>query len=397
LKWFVIFLAGFLLATTGCGGTPPGTFEPKEKAGVQVLSLRWVKRLYPSLPNFLVPSLAEEHDRFNPVETSSAGFDLELQRVFIGTSQGDLFCLDWFRGETVWRFKIQDPVGSTPFYDPSRKTVFFGADNGKYYALHARSGRLLWVTDTGAEIRRSTVLYKNTLYVINAANTVLALDPDSGEVLWQYRRPLLEGFSSAGHAGLAQYNNLLITGFSDGYVVAINALTGTVDWEHDLASEIAALSANGEVKLLDADATPAVSGDIVVAASVTGGLQGLEADSGTVLWTHPDIIGVTGLAASNGMVYASRTNFGLIAVDPANGNLIWSQKFRTGVLQDPVAYNDVLLVADSIFGFYVVSATTGELMQRVDQREGFFARPSVGGDYMLIIGNYGTLYAMGIY
>jgi outer membrane protein assembly factor BamB len=397
LKWFAIFLAGLLLVTSGCGGTRPSSYEPKEKSGIQVLSLRWVKRLYPSLPNFLVPSLAEENDRFNPVETSSAGFDLELKRIFIGTSLGDLYCLDWFRGDTIWRFTIKDPVGSTPLHDPGRKTVFFGADDGKYYAVHSRSGRLLWSTDTGAEIRRSTLVYKNTLYIINAANTVLALDPDSGEVLWQYRRPLLEGFSSSGHAGLARYGDYLITGFSDGYVVAVNALTGSVAWEHDLAAEIMAVSPDGELRLVDADATPVVSGDILVAASVSGGLQGLEADSGTVLWTRPDIIGVTGLAASNGLVYTARTNFGLTAINPNDGSIVWSEKFRTGVLQDPVPYNDVLLVSDSIFGFYVVSAVTGKLMQRVDQRQGFFARPSVGGDTMLIMGNYGTLYAMSIF
>jgi outer membrane protein assembly factor BamB len=396
LKWFAIFLAGLFLSTSGCGGTRPSSYEAKEKAGIQVLSLQWVKRLYPSLPNFLVPSLAEENDRFNPVETSSAGFDLELERVFIGTSQGDLYCLDWFRGDTIWRFTIKDPVGSKPLHDPTRKTVFFGADDGKYYALHSRSGRLLWATDTGAEIRRSTLAYKGTLYIINAANTVLALDPDSGEVLWQYRRPLLEGFSSAGHAGLARYGDYLITGFSDGYVVAINALTGSVAWEHDLAAEIMTVSPDGELRLVDADATPVVSGDILVAASVTGGLQGLEADSGTVLWTRPDISGVTGLAESNGLIYTARTNFGLTALNPNDGSIVWSEKFRTGVLQDPLPYNDVLLVSDSIFGFYVVSATTGKLMQRVDQREGFFARPSVGGGYMLIMGNFGTLYAMSI-
>jgi outer membrane protein assembly factor BamB len=397
LKWFAILLAGLLLATSGCGGTRPSSYEPKEKSGIQVLSLRWVKRLYPSLPNFLVPSLAEENDRFNPVETSSAGFDLELKRIFIGTSQGELYCLDWFRGDTIWRFGIKDPVGSTPLHDPGRKTIYFGADDGKYYALHSRSGRLLWSTDTGAEIRRPTLVYKNTLYIINAANTVLALDPDSGEVLWQYRRPLLEGFSSAGHAGLVRYDDHLITGFSDGYVVAVNALTGSVAWEHDLAAEIMAVSPDGELRLLDADATPVVSGDILVAASVTGGLQGLEADSGTVLWTRPDIIGVTGLAASNGLVYTARTNFGLTAINPNDGSIVWSEQFRTGVLQDPVPYKDVLLVSDSIFGFYVVSATTGKLMQRVDQRQGFFARPSLGGDTMMIMGNFGTLYAMSIF
>ena len=143
-------------------------------------------------------------------------------------------------------------------------------------------------------------------------------------------------------------------------------------------------------------ATPVVVDGIVVAASVEGGLQGLEADSGNVVWTRPEIKGVTGLAKDNGIVYAARSSFGLSAIDPKDGRVLWSRRFSAGVLQDPIVHDDVLLLSDSEYGLFIASALNGELLQKIDQREGFFARPSVKSGYLLIIGNYGVLYALSI-
>jgi outer membrane protein assembly factor BamB len=363
---------------------------------MRVMSVRWIKKLQPPLPNFLIPAMAEEHDRFNPVETSSAGFDTDKKRAFIGAATGGMYCVDLLDGKTRWRFDVDDPVGSTPIYDKQTKAVFFGADDGNFYALHARSGRLLWKTDTGAQIRRKAVLLNNTLYVNTAANTIMALDPNNGELIWQYRRPPMEGFSSSGYPGIVVNGETLVTGFSDGYITAIDSITGTVTWEHDLASEISSISSDGTVKLIDVDATPVLVDGILVAASIAGGTHGLDAEKGTVLWTNPSLTDVSGLAESNGVVYAARSNIGLTALDPRTGHIVWSQQFNTGVLLDPVVHEDLLLLSDSMFGLYAVSSADGELLQRLDQRNGFFARPSLEGGYMLIIGNNGTLYAMGI-
>ncbi len=385
-----------MIAAVGCSGAPPVDPDWTQQAGVQVLRMRWVKKLSPSLPNFLIPELVEENDRFDPVENGSAGFDSDRRRAFMGASSGGLYCLDIRRGETIWRFDIDDSVGSTPLYHPGRKAVYFGADDGVFYALHARSGRKLWSTDTGSEVRREAILYSDTLYVVNADNTVLALDPDNGEVIWQYRRPPIEGFSSAGHAGLRLHQSSLITGFSDGYVAAIDSVGGNVIWSQDLASEVSTVSQDGTVKLIDADATPVVAEGVVVAASVAGGMQGLDIESGTLLWSHPEITGVTGLAADGGVVYAARSSYGITAINPKDGSEMWSRRFATGVLQDPVVHDDVILVSDSEYGLYIVSSFDGKLLQRIDQREGFFARPSIQSGYMLILGNNGTLYAMSI-
>jgi outer membrane protein assembly factor BamB len=396
LRRACLVLAGALLVASNCSGKQPVDPDWLEKAGVKVLRLRWVKKLTPPLPNFLIPELVEEHDRFNPIETATAGFDTDRRRAFVGTSTGGLYCIDMRRGETVWRFELDDAIGSAPVYDSERKTVYFGADDGVFYALHARSGRELWSTDTGAEVRRKALIYEDTLYIVNADNTVLALDPINGEIIWQYRRPPVEGFSSAGYAGLTLSNSSLFTGFSDGFVAAIDPAAGTAIWNHDLAGEVSTAVSESNVRLFDVDATPVVVNGILVAASVAGSLQGLKAESGNAMWTRPDVTGVTGLAERRGIVYVARSSFGLLAVDPKNGKTLWSSRFDAGTLQDPIVYDDVMLISDSEFGLYVASTVDGRLLQKIDQREGFFARPSVKNGYMLIIGNDGILYALSI-
>ena len=392
LLWLVAAVA------LSCGGTTERATDSSwlHKPAVQVLKLRWAKSLAPSLPNFMIPEMVEEHDRFEPIETSSAGYDLDRRRAFIGSSVGGLYCLGIEFGETVWRFDLDHPVGSTPVFDEDRKYVYFGADDGKLYAVHARSGRLIWSFDTGSEIRRSGLLYQDTLYIGNAGGILMAVNPDNGEVVWQYRRQPIEGFVSAGYAGVGISGSNLITSFDDGVVVSVDASAGTEVWSSDLAREVSRDSNDQSVQLVDCDATPVVVGDVVVAASVAGGVYGLDADSGAVLWTRPDVDHVTGLASREGTVFASRSGVGLAAIDPSSGRILWSKSFQAGVLQDPVVYDDTLLVADSEMGLHVVSVGTGDLLQRIDQREGFFARPSLHGGYLLILGNRGVLYAMAV-
>ena len=394
-------LPGWLLALTlfavaaSCGKAVPEPLTPST-AGTEVLRLRWVKRLGPELPNFMIPEMVEQYDRFNPVEMGSAGFDTDKRRAFVGAAVGGLYCLDVRDGATVWRFDVDDPVGSTPVYDPSRIWVFFGADDGKLYAVHARSGREIWSVETGSEIRRPVVLREDTLYVANADNTVLAFDAENGEVIWRYRRAPLEGFSSSGYADILVEGQTIVGAFGDGTLVALDAISGAVIWEADLAAEVVAATEEGALNLVDADATPVIIGQTVVAASVAGGMYGVDLETGTVQWTRPDIHRVTGLAGANGFAYAARAGIGLTAVDPLSGRVIFSSRFGRGVLLDPLIHDDVMVISDTVAGLYVVSTADGRVMQRLDQKKGHFARPSTHGGYLLIMGNRGTLYALSI-
>lgn len=379
-----------------CGGVAVEPGFPGSGVFVEVLKQRWIKRLCPVLPNFQIPEMVEKHDRFNPIETASAGFDTDLRRAFVGAAVGGLYCLDIRNGDTVWRFDLGDAVGSTPLYDPKRGRVYFGADDGKLYALHARSGRLIWSVETGSEIRGRIHSREDTLFLANADNTVLAVDPESGEVIWRYRRPPMEGFSAWGYADLTLENGRIHAAMADGTLVCLESVSGDVLWSHDLAAEAVAALREGSVTLIDADATPVVAEGVTVAASIAGGMIGVDSRTGSVRWTRPDLKGVTGMAADHGVVYATLAEGGLIAVDPRSGRVSWKSNFGRGVQRDPVPYDDVLLIADSEAGLFVVSNSDGRVLQRIDQKEGFFSRPAIHAGYVLILGNRGTLYAMAI-
>ncbi|MCU0660731.1 MAG: PQQ-binding-like beta-propeller repeat protein [Myxococcota bacterium] len=400
LRRLLALLAGAVCSFVllcGCTGYAKVPREWESKAGVQVLRLRWTKTLAPAVPNFQVPQMQEEHDRFYPIETGAAGFDADARRAFVGSSLGSLYCLDLASGRSVWRYDVDDAVGSVPLYDSVRKAVYFGADDGRFYALQARSGRLLWSLDVGSEIRRAAVQREDTLYVASADDTVLALDAKTGQIIWQYRRPPTAGFASMGYAGLVLSGDSLFTGFSDGTVMAIDAVAGGPLWEADLAQDVPITTANsGIVSLTDADATPVLVGGFLVAASVAGGVRGLDPASGKVVWSRPDVVGATGLAADIGTVYAALAGKGLVALDGSNGQTLWTQAATTGVLQDPVVFRDVVIVSDSEFGLAVFSNAGGRLLQRLDPKTGIFARPAVLGSYALVLGNRGTLFGMSI-
>jgi outer membrane protein assembly factor BamB len=385
------------LVVAACGNAPPVDPAWRSKAGVEVLRLRWMKSLSPTLPNFYIPEMVEQNDRFHPIETGGAAFDTDKRRVFVGAAIGGLYCLDVRDGSTVWRYGIDDPVGSTPYYDAQRKRVYFGADDGVLYAVHARSGRLLWKTDTGAEIRRAISMRDDTLYLANADNTVYAIDPNSGDVIWRYRKPPVEGFSAAGYADVLFTGTGLVAAFADGTIVSLDAVTGAPLWTADLAGEVVAATGEGDVNLVDADATPAIVDDTLAAASVSGGLWGLDVKTGNVLWTRTDLVGITGLAAANGRFYAALAGGkGLCEISKTDGATVWCSVFGVGVLQDPVLYEDVFLISDSEAGMFVVSTSTGKVLQLLDDRGGFFSRPVEHASYLLVMGNRSTVYALSV-
>lgn len=384
-------------ATGGCG-TPKEETLKVQRESVQLLRFRWKKKLFSNVPDFQIPAFYEKHDRFAPVETGAAAFDSDAQRVFVGASIGGLYCLEVGSGETVWRFGLDDPVGSTPMYDSARRSVYFGADDGYLYRLHSRSGRLIWKTDTGSELRRNIQMHGDTLFVVNADNTVMAIDPEGGEVVWRYRRDPVEGFSSVGYSDVKIWGNYALVGFSDGFVTALDAGTGVVTWSVDLATDAVAEADADDVLLVDVDATPVVVGNTVVAASLAGGAYGLDLATGNVRWIRSDLTKVTGAAATNGEVFLVRAGKrGMVSLNPKNGQTILERAFGVGLKADPVPYDDdILLIADSEAGLYLVSGGTGRILNLLDMDGGFFARPVQYAGYLLIMGNWSTLFSFAI-
>jgi alcohol dehydrogenase (cytochrome c) len=108
----------------------------------------------------------------------------------------------------------------------------------------------------------------NTIFITEPPATVLALDKKTGKEVWAYERPVpvdLPLCCGVVNRGLAILGNTLFFGTVDGYLIALNANTGNVNWQTHVANPSDGFSLSG---------APLVVNDFVV-VGVGGGEYGI--------------------------------------------------------------------------------------------------------------------------
>ena len=399
-------LVGAALASVGCEAMRGGA-NPEMPLWLQrpnfAMHVNYTKRL-------VAPSrrAGEPYERGQP-EIDPAG-----HRVFTGSSDRGLYALRAENGSQIWRFETLGFVQSAPLYDPVEDVVYFGANDGAFYKVSAEDGALRWRFMSNAEVSRRPVLQNGLLYVVNANDTLLALEPATGKVRWSQHRSPAAGMEVAGYAGPAVFRGKVYTGFSDGNVVAYDALTGAERWQPvDLAAE--AEQTLGEVpQQLDVDTTPVPnvlpSGPVVYVASYAGGVFALDAETGVQVWPNTAVSGVSDLTLwrepahqrrdggppepERSILIASSGTSGLWGLDPETGRELWRRAVPTGGVSAPVAINGALLVTASRMGLFLVSPLGGELIDGIHVSDGTSMAPSAYGSRAFVMTNGGTFLSL---
>lgn len=357
--------------------------------------------------------VADSRRQGEPYEQSKVAVDPEHNRIYVGSSDNGLYALSARDGKTLWRFETMGPVQSEPLYDGYDNVVYFGSNDGALYKVRARDGKLLWRFATNAEVAQQPVLAGNTLYFVNANDTVLAVDAKTGTLRWsQHRSPAL-GMEISGHAGLIVMDGRVHVAFSDGTVTAYAADTGKERWlPVDLSAE--AEQSLGEVPAyLDTDTTPvAVSIDgrpAIVVGSYEGGVFALDAETGDQIWSNPGVLGVTHLSLwrqpahqdAKGQLHPSRTHViastgttGIWALDPTSGDELWQRDLPNGGVSKPAFVAGAMLVSDSNHGVYLLSPLNGAVIDGFHTEVGSCAAPTAYGNRAFVLSNSGRLLAL---
>ena len=96
-----------------------------------------------------------------------------------------------------------------------------------------------WSMTNGAtEI--TPIVHDGVLFLFNYADKVQALDAANGDLIWEYKRDLPAQLVTAGGNALAKrnmaiYGDNLIVATSDAHIIALDAKTGKVAWDHTTA------------------------------------------------------------------------------------------------------------------------------------------------------------------
>ena len=98
--------------------------------------------------------------------------------------------------------------------------------------------RMVWTRALGPGVQEGTPLVHNgILFFPNPLDIVQAMKGDTGQLLWEYRRPLPEDLNKhipfpAINRNVAIYGNNIIDTSADDFVYAIDATTGRLAWEN---------------------------------------------------------------------------------------------------------------------------------------------------------------------
>ncbi len=216
-------------------------------------------------------------------------------------------------------------------------------------------------------------LVHDGIIFIKSANTIQALDGRTGDLLWQYVRPLpasLHDGISAIVRNLAIYQDMLYAPTADGHIVALNVKTGVPVWDQQV------LGPQEIAQHLELDGGPIVAKDkVMMGASgcntYPGGcfIVGLDAHSGSEVWRFHTIArpGQPGGDSWNGAPVDQRFGASVWtsgSYDP-DLNLVYfgiGQTYDTGTLLEPHSQN-----GDSNDGLYTDSTValdpdTGKLV-----------------------------------
>ncbi len=209
-------------------------------------------------------------------------------------------------------------------------------------------------------IEATPLVINGVIFTVAAPGDVLALDVKTGDVIWEYKRPVPPDLrvEVPVNRGLAVYGSTLFLGTLDGYLVAINANDGRVIWEKLVVAPSGGYSITGAPLIANRSVIVGVAGGEF---KIRGFLAAYDVSTGQQQWKFDTIPGPGEAGHESWQNDAWTTGGGATwltgSYDPSTDLLYW------GVGNPSPAFSGDVRPGDNLFTASVIAlhARTGAL------------------------------------
>jgi outer membrane protein assembly factor BamB len=254
---------------------------------------------------------------------------------------------------------------------------------------------------------RPVYAYEN-LYAADRHGSVVAMNPENGDVLWERNFAVFEGDgwwdsiarlwrsgASARIGGISVADRLLFVGTENGAVMALDYETGETKWEASIPGEVLA--------------APSADEGILVVNTGAGTLFGFDTRTGEQLWRHEGdtppltLRGISGPVAANGGALIG-TPTGKLQVNLLeSGILAWET-----VIATPTGATELERIVDLdttpvLFGGTIYTVSYNGTLAAVELRSGriiwkreygSYRNLSIEGNSIFVVDNNSNIYAL---
>ena len=329
-----------------------------------------------------------ENAEFLRVNLQPAG---DGNRIYAASRDGKVSAFHPETGKRDWQTELGTELSAGP--GVGEGLVAVGTADGLIIVLEANTGMERWRANLKGETLSAPVMSGDLVIVATIDSRLHALRALDGNELWvvEQSTPLL---TMRGSATPAISGNTVIAGFDNGRLLAVDLDTGNIVWDAMLVPP----SGRSDLeRLSDVDGRISVVGQDVYASGYQGRVAALAAESGQVLWAR-EISSYVGVAADWTNVYTTNDAGEIVALFRRNGTESWRQDSllrREPTL--PVAFHTTVAVGDLEGYLHFFSVIDGVPVARLRMgKQAISSSPVVVADRLYVQSDSGDIAAYAV-
>ncbi|TYK67385.1 outer membrane protein assembly factor BamB [Colwellia echini] len=311
---------------------------------------------------------------------------IAYDKVYSASRMGYVMALEKDTGDTIWKVDLSDINDERSFWQArvsalvsggpiaGMNKIFIGTENGDVYALDAETGAMIWQAKIKGEVIAQPSIDSGILVVNSSSGLLKAFDANTGDDLWEIEQDVpaltLRGISAPTIA-----SGGVIVGSAKGDVNVYILSTGQTGW----ATEVGEATGSTELqRVVDVDSAPVVFGDKVYVISARGNLVAIELSSGRILWKR-QYSSYRQIAVFRNDIYITTTRGHVYSLDRNNGIERWSNiELTNRGVTGPAVVGRYVVVGDFEGYLHWLDQDTGEIVTRYEiDGSGIYTTPTV--------------------
>jgi outer membrane protein assembly factor BamB len=309
-------------------------------------------------------------------------------RVFAAGRKGEVAAFDLASGRTLWHAKTKLALSGGP--GAGAGVVVVGSTFGDLIALNENDGATRWKVRLNGEVLSAPVIGERLIAIRTVDGKLHGISPKDGKELWSQEQQVPR-LSLRGTSWPVLTGDLVISGFDNGKVAAINVNDGSVQWE----TLISPPHGKTELERLDdVDSAVRISGSDVYAIGFQGRVAMLALDTGQIWWSH-DASSFRGIGLDSDALYISTSDGEIISMRRRTGTEIWRQKVLLHRRLSSVVEADTSVVTGDYQGYvHWLDKATGAIAARARTGKVRISNsPVVIGNMVLVVNDIGKITA----
>ena len=318
--------------------------------------------------------------RFETQDEIKSSAVIDANRVYIGSSDEHVYCLDLTTGEEVWSFEADDGIESPPTV--KQDTVFIGSLYGSLYALDATNGQEKWRHEADGQIAGAanwiTLPTGETAVLVGSHDSrVYCLDTQTGQPVWSFET------ESYVNGTPAVSNQWCTFGGCDAALYIVRLADGNEVGRIDTGSYVAA--------------SAAFEDDRIYVGNYDGLFICAQVGEPNALWDYqiPGGAIFSSPAVGEEVVVFGDRDKQVHCLDKTNGEKRWIYKALDNVDSSPVICGDKVVFGSDDGRLYMISLAEGKKVWSYELGQPITSSPAVAQGLVIVGCDDGFLYAFG--